>query len=160
HPNAAVKAAVRTHLTARAADGADWLLLNAMASPDAAVRAASHPVAVALARAPKVPPAKFWKEASEEERTAALAKWREAVFGKVPPVNKAVLDFAFAQYGQQVQDGECAALAVAALKAAGGQPIKFVGKTYVWGRALPAGETALAGDIVQLEGATFSSGTA
>jgi hypothetical protein len=158
HPNAAVKLAVQTNLAARAPEGADWALLKEMASPDAAVRAACYPLALALAKAPRVPPAKFWKEASEEERATALAKWRQTVFGKMPPVNEAILEFAFAHLGQQVEDGECASLAVAALKAARGQPIQYEGKTYRWGKALPAGATAVGGDIVQLEGAHFSNG--
>jgi hypothetical protein len=157
HPNAKVQAAVGKALAARKAEGADWLLLNAMASPDAAVRAACHPAAASLTRGAKVPPVKFWKEATEEERGAALERWRRAVFGKAPPVNKAVLDFCYARYGKQVNNGECAMLVVDAFVAAGARPMRPEGKTYVWGTPLKPGEAALPGDIVQLEDAVFKT---
>jgi hypothetical protein len=156
HPNAKVQAAIAKALAARKSEGADWLLLGAMASPDADVRAACHGAAVAVTRA-KVPPVKFWKEAAEEERSAALETWRQAVFGKVPPVNRAILDFTYANYGKQVNDGECAMLAMDAFKAARARPMRHEGKTYVWGEPLKSGQTAQPGDVVQLEDAVFSS---
>jgi hypothetical protein len=129
-----------------------------MASPKTDLRAACYSIAVEVTGVAKVPPLTFWKEASVEERTLAVEKWREAVYGKVPPVNKAILDFTFANYGKQVNNGECAMLVMEALRAATGRPVKVEGNKYVWGRALADGETARAGDIVQLEEAKFTNG--
>ena len=159
HKNAKVKSALGLTLAARLPEGADWALLNAMASPEAEIRAGCHPVAVAVTKVSKVPPASFWKDASEEDRAAALEKWREGVYGKLPPVNKAILDFCFNQYGKQVDNGECAMLAVEAGKVAKAKPIEHKDKTYIWGNALAADDTVLAGDIVQMEDAKFSDGT-
>lgn len=158
HKNEPVKSVARRFLMARREQGADWLLLDAMASPEDDLRVACYPVAKEITGAANVPSLKFWKEAPVEERAAALEKWREAVYGHVPPVNKAVLDFTFAKYGKQVNNGECAMLVVDAVKVAKGRPVKNEGKTYVWGLALADGETAKPGDIIQLEGAKFSNG--
>jgi hypothetical protein len=158
HKNPEVASAVKKVLTARKFSGVDWALLNAMASPDADLRTACHPLAVAFTRAKNVPAAKFWKEASEEERRAALDKWRESVFGPVPPINKSILDFAFDRFGKQVNDGECAMLVVDAFKAARAQPVRDEGKTYIWGKPLKANETGQVGDVVQFEDARFSNG--
>jgi hypothetical protein len=157
HKNREVKSTVGKVLATKRAAGADWALLNAMASPDSELRAACHPLAVAMTRVKKVEPVKFWKEASEPERAEALERWREAAFGKVPPVNRAILDFTFAHFGKQVNDGECAMLAVDALAAARAQNIRHEGKTYIWGKALKPTE-ALPGDVVQLEEARFNNG--
>jgi hypothetical protein len=156
--NLKVRPALASLLTARTAEGADWALLAVMASPDAELRAAVHPVAAAVIKVGKVPPASFWKDASEEERAEALEKWREAAYGKLPPVNKAILDFTFANYGKQVNDGECAMLAVDAFRHAKAKPIQHKDKTYVWGQELKPEDTVFAGDIVQLEDAKFSNG--
>jgi hypothetical protein len=158
HKNREVKTTVGKVLATRKSAGADWVLLNAMASPDGEFRVACHQVAVTLTRVKKVQSVKFWKEATEADRAEALQTWREAVFGKVPPLNKAILDFAYAHFGKQVNDGECAMLVVDALKAARAQNVKHEGKTYVWGKALKSSETALPGDVVQLEEARFSNG--
>lgn len=158
HKNPKVKSALGVALAARLPEGADWALLNAMASSDAEIRAGCHPVAIAVTKATKVPPASFWKDATEEERAAALEKWREGVYGKLPPVNKAILDFCFDHYGKQVDNGECAMLAVLAVRSAKARPMQNKDKTYVWGETLGADDTVLAGDIVQLENAKFSDG--
>jgi hypothetical protein len=157
HKNREVKSAVGKVLATRRAAGADWALLNAMDSSNAALRVVCHPLAVAMTRVKKVEPVTFWKEAGEPERAEALEKWREAAFGKVPPINRAILDFTYAQFGKQVNDGECAMLVIDALKSAGAQNIRHEGKTYIWGKVVKAGE-AKPGDVVQLEGARFSNG--
>ncbi len=158
HKNAAVKSAAGRHVVTLQAEGCDWLLLNAMASTDGEVRAACYPVALLAARATNVPPVKFWKEASESERAMALEKWREAIYGRVPTANKAILDFSFANYGKQVGNGDDAILVDNAFKFARAQAMKNDGKTYIWGQPLRPTEIALVGDIVQLEDAKFSNG--
>jgi hypothetical protein len=155
HRNPGVSSAVRKVLATRKEEGADWALLKAMASPDAEIRAASYAAALEAARAPKVPPVSFWKEAPADDRAAALEKWREAVYGKLPPVNKAILDFAFENYGKQVDNGLCGMLIIRALQAAGGRLPRFENNIPTYGRRLALGETALPGDIVILENARF-----
>ncbi len=157
HKSAGIRTAAAANLAGRAGEGADWVVLGSMAAADPEARAASYPVAVQLAKAKGVPPLKFWKEAKEEDRAAELEKWREAAFGKVPPANRAVVDFCVKHYGKQVNDGECAMLVVDAF-VAGKVKSPMLDKEYIWGRKLEPGEDALPGDIIQLENAKFSTG--
>ena len=150
--NPGVSSKVRKVLATRKEEGADWALLKAMSSPDAEFRAACYPAAMEVVPAPKVPPVGFWKQRPPEERDAALEEWREAVYGKLPALNKAILDFAFKNYGKKVEDGLCGQLVVRALQEAGGQLPK---NETTWGQRLPPAETALPGDIVILEKARF-----
>ena len=62
------------------------------------------------------------------------------------------------QMGKQVANGECAMMAMEAIKAADAKPMQFVGKTYIWGRRLDKKETVLPGDIVQMEDCKFKLG--
>jgi hypothetical protein len=160
YKNADVQTLVRANLLAREVEGADWALMNAMGSPDADLRTGAHPAAVAITKSSKVPAVKFWSEAAEEERTAELEKWREAVYGKMPPLNRAMLDFAFDNWGKQVDSGQCNMLAVKAMKHANAQPVRKDGDTWSYGQKLPRGETAIPGDIVMMEKARFSDGSA
>ena len=157
HKSAGIRAATAANLVGRAGEGADWVVLGAMAAADPETRAACYPVAVQLARAKGVPPLKFWREAAEEDRAAELEKWRDAAFGKVPPVNRAVVDYCVKHYGKQVNDGECSMLVVDAFVACKVKSPMLV-KEYIWGRKLEPGEDALPGDIVQLEGVKFGNG--
>lgn len=159
HKTPAVNKAVSAALTAKEPAVCALPLLDAMASPEAEVRAACHPVAVAVTKVAAIPPVDFWQDSPESEREAALDKWRQAVFAKLSPLNKLIIDFALANMGKQVGDGECASLAVEALKAGNGQGIKYSGKTYIWGRELAAGERVLPGDIVQMEDCKFTDGS-
>lgn len=160
HVDATVAAAARRALAAAPLQGpAATALLDGMASENPALRAACYPLAVKATGARSAPPVKFWQEASEQERKAALAKWRDRVIGETPPVNRGVVTFALENEGKKVGNGECAVLAQAALKAANGQGIRFSGKTYIWGKALGADDDVLPGDIVQLEDARFSNGS-
>ena len=97
--------------------------------------------------------ARRFLEAAAAGRTRCRAEeWREAVYGKLPALNKAILDFAFKNYGKKVEDGLCGQLVVRALQEAGGQLPK---NETTWGQRLPPAETALPGDIVILEKARF-----
>lgn len=68
-------------------------------------------------------------------------------------LNDKVLAHARAHKGERVGDGECATLATAALRHAGGRT-RGLG-AYVWGRLLTAREPMLPGDILQFESARF-----
>jgi hypothetical protein len=133
-------------------------LLDGMASDNAALRAACHPLAIKATGYKNCPPLSFWQEASETDRKEAVEKWRAATVGAIPLVNRGVIEFALAHEGQQVGNGECSTLAVEALAAANGQPIRYSGRTYVWGKAVENGDPVLPGDIVQLEDARFRNG--
>ena len=68
----------------------------------------------------------------------------------MPPMNRAVVDFAQKALGTRVGDGDCTRIADEALKAAG------AGRrgTYRWGRPLGPREPWLPGDILQIERTT------
>jgi hypothetical protein len=80
---------------------------------------------------------------------------------EVPELNKKVLEFAQASLGKKIGDGECATLAVRALREAGAQRFSISREgDYVWGklvRTIKPGNNAasevLPGDIVQLRNA-------
>jgi len=76
---------------------------------------------------------------------------------ELPPLNRGVLDFARGQVGRSVGDGECTALAVAALSAAGGARPEFRGSggDYVWGEEVTDRREVLPGDILQFRAAVF-----
>ena len=72
----------------------------------------------------------------------------------VPSLNKAILAFAVEKIGQQVGDGECAALAVEALKATDAKP----NDGYVWGTPVDIADMQ-PGDIIQFTSAIFVTPT-
>ncbi len=72
----------------------------------------------------------------------------------VPSLNKAILAFAVEKIGQQVGDGECAALAVEALKATDAKP----NDGYVWGTPVDIADMQ-PGDIIQFTSAIFVTST-
>jgi hypothetical protein len=77
---------------------------------------------------------------------------------KLPPLNQKVLDFATAQLGKQVGDGECWTLGVQALAAANAKlPGKGGYGFLVFGRELDPKEKPLPGDILQFTGAKLVS---
>jgi hypothetical protein len=78
----------------------------------------------------------------------------------LPSLNAAILDFSLKNMGKQVSNGECAMLAMEAIKVADAKPMRPSGKTYIWGRPLDKTETVLPGDIVQLEECKFKNGSA
>jgi hypothetical protein len=78
----------------------------------------------------------------------------------LPAINAAILDFSLKNLGKQVSNGECAMLAMEAIKIADARPMRPSGKTYIWGRPLDKTETVLPGDIVQLEDCKFKNGAA
>jgi hypothetical protein len=82
---------------------------------------------------------------------------------EVPELNKKVHTFAQANLGKKVGDGECATLAVRALRAAGARGWSTSGGEYVWGKLVRtvtpnknvAGDV-LPGDILQFKDAFLS----
>jgi hypothetical protein len=124
--------------------------LDGLASDEVEMRAACYPFA-ALGKLPKTSPLKFWRDAPEDKRSAELATWREAAALNVGPLNADILEFCEANFGKQVGDGECAALAGDAINLVHAQKPPNNGKWYVWGRELKPGQPVLPGDIVQLE---------
>jgi hypothetical protein len=75
----------------------------------------------------------------------------------MPALNQKVVRFARGKLGQKVGNGECWTLADQALRAAGARrPGRGGMGGYVFGRALRKGETALPGDVVQFENASFT----
>jgi len=103
-------------------------------------------------------------QAQKQRLAEILAKEQQAVGGRITNdvllTNSAILDFALSNMGKKVSNGECAMLALEALKAAQARAMRPAGKTYVWGRQLDKSETALPGDIVQLEDCKFKNSTA
>jgi hypothetical protein len=86
-------------------------------------------------------------------------------------LNTQVLGYALAQLGQQVGDGQCAALADAALKSAGALSFSDLGPTgddadYVWGNLVATlttdghdASTVAPGDMIQFRDVTFVTTT-
>ena len=68
------------------------------------------------------------------------------------PLNAAVLTYAAAQVGHSVGDGECTALAIAALRSAGARR----NHGYSWGQKLDPGEPVRPGDVMQFESCVFA----
>lgn len=156
--DAATKETARKALAALPADAAMTPLLDALKSESAELRTAVHPLAV-QATGYKASPLKVWQTGTAEERAQAWDKWNDTVQTQSPPLNRAVLAFCEGSMGTQVNNGECAMLVVDAFKECKAKPMTNSGETYIWGRALKAGEPVLPGDIVQYEGAKFSNGT-
>jgi hypothetical protein len=73
-----------------------------------------------------------------------------------PELNRKVLEYARSQRGRRVGDGECTALAVAALRQAGARRLPPYGRDedYVWGEEVPIHE-ARPGDVLQFRAAVF-----
>jgi hypothetical protein len=71
----------------------------------------------------------------------------------LPPLNEKVLAFARAKLGTSVGDGNCTALAVAALKDAGADyyPWSQRSGALTWGQPVASFKDALPGDILQFE---------
>jgi hypothetical protein len=158
HRLPAVKTAVTAAMKASNPELFALPLLDAMAAPDAVTRSACYAPAVAVTKGVGVPPLKFWQTAPENQRQAALEKWRADTIARLWPINKVVMDFTVANMGKQVGNGECAALASEAFKVANAQRMQHSGKTYIWGREVLPGETVLPGDVVQMEDCKFSKG--
>ncbi len=79
--------------------------------------------------------------------TIELPEAAQSLAKNIPPMNRAVVEFARQHLGRPVRDGDCTQLAEDALKAAG------AGKRglYHWGRELDEREPWLPGDILQME---------
>lgn len=79
--------------------------------------------------------------------TIALPDAAQSLAANIPPMNRAVVEFARQNLGRVVREGDCTQLAEDGLKAAG------TGKrgVYRWGRELDEGEPWLPGDILQME---------
>ncbi|HEX7447625.1 MAG TPA: CHAP domain-containing protein, partial [Pirellulales bacterium] len=79
--------------------------------------------------------------------TLELPAAAQSLANNLPPMNRAVVEYARQNLGQSVRDGDCTHLAEECLKAAG------TGKrgVYQWGRELDEREPWLPGDIVQME---------
>src|SRR6185437_1225992 len=84
--------------------------------------------------------------------------------GAVPELNQKVLEFCQTNLGKKVGDGECAALAMRALRTAGAERSSYStrGREYGWGklvRTVTAGTNltgeVLPGDILQFRHAVF-----
>lgn len=76
--------------------------------------------------------------------------------GPPPELNRKVLEFARRHEGEKVGDGQCIALAIEALRAAGAhQPPIRGNEDFVWGREVPKVADALPGDILQFRDAVF-----
>jgi hypothetical protein len=75
----------------------------------------------------------------------------------IPALNEKVAEFARTQLGKKVGDGECTALALAALRHAGAQrfPLSRRHGDFVWGRLVDHPSDALPGDILQFRNAVF-----
>ncbi len=75
----------------------------------------------------------------------------------LPPLNRKVVDFARERLGEKVGNGECTALASAALRSAGARHFGFHGNggDYIWGRPIESFKDAMPGDIVQFRDAVF-----
>jgi len=69
----------------------------------------------------------------------------------LPPINRAVLQFAEQSLGKTIGNGQCWTLGAEALKAADARPPDM----YVFGRELGPRESALPGDIIQFTSARF-----
>lgn len=77
------------------------------------------------------------------------------------PLNQRVVDFAKANLGAHIGNGQCAALAAQALRAAGASPRQAGGyptqRDYVWGRQVlllegtPAGSRASGGELADVQ---------
>jgi hypothetical protein len=106
---------------------------------------------------PKTPTLKFWREGEEERRKKALAAWREAAMVDMGALNREILEFCEDHLGKKVGGGECSHLAEEAFKSVNAKPIRYSGKTYIWGREVKAGQKVLPGDVVQLEGCKFQN---
>jgi hypothetical protein len=76
----------------------------------------------------------------------------------LPALNAAILEFSQKNMGKQVHNGECAMLAMEAIRVAEAKPMRPSGKTYIWGRPLNKKEAVLPGDIVQMEDCKFKYG--
>lgn len=79
----------------------------------------------------------------------------------LPPLNAKVVEFARAQAGKKVGNGECTSLAVAAYKEAGARRFRLnrVDGDYVWGRPVASFSEALPGDVLQFRDAVFKGRT-
>lgn len=85
-----------------------------------------------------------------------LALYGPVAAGAEETVNDKVLAYARGQLGKQVGDGECATLAVAALRHAKAKPAGPRGLgPYVWGRLLAKKDSTLPGDVIQFKDARF-----
>jgi hypothetical protein len=75
----------------------------------------------------------------------------------LPELNEKVLAFARAKRGTSVGDGNCSALAIAALKDAGAQyyPWSQRSGALTWGEPVASFKDALPGDILQFENAVL-----
>ena len=75
----------------------------------------------------------------------------------LPPLNTKVVKFCREQLGKKVTNGQCASLAVEALREAGAKrfPLENSGGDYVWGREIESFKEALPGDILQFRDAAF-----
>jgi hypothetical protein len=75
----------------------------------------------------------------------------------LPELNQRIVDFARAQLGKQVGDGECTALVVAAYRSAGARRLPPYGRDadYVWGAELRTAAEVLPGDVIQFRDARF-----
>lgn len=101
------------------------------------------------AKKPRLKITAFSADASEAawSKTLAVPEQALSLENNIPPLNRAVLEFARKSLGTCVRDGDCTRLPDDCLKAAG------VGKRglYRWGRELGPREPWLPGDILQLE---------
>jgi len=159
HKSKTVQTAVGKSLGQLPPDSLAMAAFIALASPDEQHRTVGLRWATASIKSPFKPPtAKFWAEATEEERQTTLEQWRKEAFAVLWPVNKGLLDFAEANLSKQVNNGECAMLVTDGLKSARGKPCVHVGTSYVWGREVSPNDTVLPGDIVQLEECDFKNG--
>jgi hypothetical protein len=103
------------------------------------------------------------QDALDQDPTIAAAKHEMIAAAKaaggpakavLPPINRAVLEFAEQSLGKTIGDGQCWTLGAEALKAARAKP---PGPTdvYVFGRQLGPDESALPGDIMQFTSCRF-----
>ncbi len=91
--------------------------------------------------------------------------------GQAADVNSQVLSFAKAKLGDKVGDGECATLAIEAVKAAGGKRFSTLGPSgnsddYVWGKKVTVLDSSVGrmssiqpGDIIQFRDVSFRQET-
>jgi hypothetical protein len=92
--------------------------------------------------------------AAKREMIAAAKAPGGSPTAELPPVNRAVLEFAEQSLGKTIGDGQCWTLGAEALKAARAKPPGPI-DVYVFGRQLGASESALPGDIMQFTSCRF-----
>jgi hypothetical protein len=157
HKSAFVRTAVKKALALAPSDAVALAAWEGLSSTDAAMRTECYRLASVAAPAPKPPPLEFWQKGPEDERQAALTKWREAALIDMGPVNRDILEFVDAYLGKKVGD-QSPTLATEALRAADAKPAKDVDSQFVWGREVKGNQRVLPGDVIQMYNCRFKSG--